>query len=179
MGYNADFNNSLTGISEYLVSGVKKTSLLLKKLALLAGGTLVILGGTLLLMKISLIYLIPVLAVAAGYAVYSLWKYTDEEFEYTIFPGEFRADVIYGKAARKSLINADLNRAISISPFKEGDAPDGGVKKTVDVSSHSGVQMMRLVFSDENGAKTAIVFDAPDEVTAALKRCLPRSLGFR
>lgn len=180
MGYNAGFNSSQTGISEFLVSGVKKPSLTAKKLALLLGGTLAILGGTWLLLKIKFVYLIPVLAVATGYAVFSLWKYTEEEFEYTIFPGEFRADVIYGKASRKSLVAADLNMAISVAPFDPGagQASDG-VKKTVDVSSNSGAERLRLVFGDENGVKTALVFDAPDEVRAALRRCLPRSIGFR
>ena len=64
----------------------------------------------------ALIVLLPLVLLSA---VLLTWKYTSVEFEYSFVAGTFTFSKIYGKRRRRTVLEADIKKMISVSAYNE------------------------------------------------------------
>ena len=171
----------MTETYERLIKKEVRGRLLFAKVALVCAYSLWATVGTLLVMRkaqmniylLALVLLLDVLFIALT------WKRTYVEYEYLFTNEYFELAKIYGKAQRKELLCADLLRATLIAPYTDEYTQRIGEKqinKTYEaISQKQASDVWFMLFEEENGERTLVVFEADEESLKILRHASPRA----
>ncbi len=102
-----------------------------------------------------------------------LYKRTQIEFEYEINGGEFTMSKIYGGRSRKTLFSQKISAFHHFAPYTEENfkAATGTeeLKTFTCVSSPDAMDQFFGIFTDEDGKKCAVIFQAPKKVVSIIR----------
>ena len=138
----------------------------MKNMALLVGGMLITVllavGGILMLGKGFVTFIMLILAAAAGYGTFFMFRNTKVEYEYTFTNGDLDIDKIIAQSSRKPMINIQVSKFTDFGKY-DGSAPEESADMTVimatdNIASHE----YYADFPHEDYGSTRLVF-APDE----------------
>lgn len=158
---------------EYSVECKSEGKLKLRKLWLiLAYIGFVVLYVVLFVVLTKIVPLIAILPLLLWILIFFTWRYTQVEYEYAILQGAFNFSVIYGNRTRKELLEVKIKDMTTIAPYEgemiaRTEAPD--IKHLYSfISSKSSPDIYAAIWQDEEGEKSALLFEATNKT---LKIC--------
>ncbi len=102
-----------------------------------------------------------------------LYKYTQIEYEYIISSGTFTMSKIYGRRTRKDIFACKVSQFDVVKPYSgENLKTVLGSKESkvyTCISSPEAMDIHYATFSDENGKKFAVIFEAPRKAISVLR----------
>lgn len=112
-------------------------------------------------------------ALVFSILTFFLYKRTQIEFEYEISGGDFTMSKVYGGRTRKELFSQKISAFHHFAPYTEENfnAAKGNdeLKKYVCLSSPDAIDQFFGIFTDENGKKSVVIFQAPKKVISIIR----------
>lgn len=174
MNSNAGYGSS--GIPyEVTVAEAKSKKLALKKLLLLCAYVVYAVG--LLLLGSTTKLILPLLAlipITLWIIVFFTWRYTQVQYEYSLFAGEMTVSRILGDRFRKVLVKVRITELASVLPCGE-DAADAiarfAAEDTVFAASAENAEGLYVaLWKDSESGKKRQLFFEPDERAVKILR---------
>jgi hypothetical protein len=112
-------------------------------------------------------------ALVFAILTFFLYKRTQIEFEYEINAGEFTMSKVYGGRTRKQILSHKISSFHHFAPYTEENFKNATkneeIKKFFCISSPDAIDQFFGIFTDENGVKTAVIFQAPKKAVSIIK----------
>ncbi len=112
-------------------------------------------------------------ALVFAILTFFLYKRTQIEFEYEINAGEFTMSKVYGGRSRKKLFSQKISSFHFIAPYTEENYKTAvgteTVKKYDCLSSPDAMEQFFGVFTDDDGIKSVVFFQAPKKAVSILR----------
>lgn len=173
---NFDFGFGSNGSPyEYAVAEAKSKTLLLKQIALIAAyilwALIFFLVGTLTRLLVPFLALIP---LTVWIFVFLTWRYTQVEYEYSLFAGKLVVTKILGRRTRKKLAEVNIRDLAAVFPYENVNvarAENWGAKISIyAASSLSAPSLYLALWQDEESAKKYLLCFEPDEKTLKIMK---------
>ena len=160
---------------EYVVTPKADRKLKMKKILFLLlyfayGGGLLIVGSTVGKLFLPLLAFIP---VTVWILVFFTWRYTQVAYEYSFWGGELTVNRMLGERSKKKMLNVKIRDLEQIEWYR------GEHRETIDaiavekkifaVSSPEADRLVSVVWTDENGQKAMLIFEADEKAVKILK----------
>ncbi len=155
----------------------------MKNMAILVGGMLLTVllaaGGILMLGRGFVTFIMLVLAAAAGYGTFFLFRNTKVEYEYTFTNGDLDIDKIIAQSVRKPMISIQVSKFTDFGKYDD-NAPDESSDMTVvmatdNIASHE----YYADFPHEDYGSTRLVFVPDEKMLDCIKKSLHPALKNR
>lgn len=112
-------------------------------------------------------------ALVFSILTFFLYKRTQIEFEYELSGGEFTMSKVYGGRSRKELFSQKLSAFHSFAPYTEENFKSAKgneeLKKYVCISSPDAIDQFFGIFTDEDGKKSVVIFQAPKKAVSIIR----------
>lgn len=152
----------------------------MKNMVILIGGMLITVllaaGGILMLGKGFVTFIMLILAAAAGYGTFFLFRSTKVEYEYTFTNGDLDIDKIIAQSVRKPMISVQVGKFTDFGRYND-DAPEESSDMTVvmatdNIASHE----YYADFPHEDYGNTRLVFAPDEKMLSFIKKSLHPAL---
>ena len=174
MNDNAGFGSA--GIPyEYTVSEKKNATLTFKRLSLIALYVLWVAGLLLLGAQIKLILpLLALIPVTLWMLVFFTWRFTQVEYEYSLFAGEMTVCRVLGGRSRKKLAQVKIREIGDVYPCYDGSNAErvdayGSEQVIFAASSSDSPTLCAVMWKDEDDKKKLLFFDCNEKAAKILR----------
>ena len=109
------------------------------------------------------------------------WKLVNIEYEYAFICNTFYLSKIFAKSARKEIFECELSRAITVAPYSRQyklDAERQAPQRIISaLSSKKAEDVWFILFENERGMRTLVLFEADERSLKCLRHGCPRAVA--
>jgi hypothetical protein len=167
-------DNEFTSFMNYAVTKKPEGKYKIKRILMVSGYVLfALLYIFICLVLTKAAMLIAILPVLTWILVYFTWMWVNIEYEYTIVGGVFKLSEIFGMRRFRELCSVRVSAMTFIAPYSgeyknNADSSDI-IHRIYGVSSMSSPDIYYGLYSNENGEKCVIFFEATEKTLKVMK----------